>query len=162
MKKVEIKNLLMIKVSLLLTQNNIVLKTDVNSTAAQLLEKKAYWQYLFFSSDIKKDEKWFKVIAHNIFTEIFNNAEDMKLLKEEIKIYNLDFKLLCLLSWLSSKETRQQKMHFSVVLIFKTEKEAFKALRSKLLIAEISIKTAEYTANKSSDQCKACQRFEHL
>ena len=46
-------------------------------------------------------------------------------------------------------------MHFSVVLIFKTEKEAFKALRSKLLITEISIKTAEYIASKSSNQCKA-------
>ena len=45
-------------------------------------------------------------------------------------------------------------MHFSVVLIFKTEKEAFKALKFKLLVAEISIKTAEYTVNKSSDQCK--------
>ena len=47
-------------------------------------------------------------------------------------------------------------MHSSVVLIFKTEKEASKALRSKLLVAEISIKTAEYTAGKSSDQYKAC------
>ena len=91
----------------------------------------------------QKDEKWFKVITHNIFTEIFNNAEDIKLLKEEIKIYNLNLKLLCLLSWLSIKEIRQQKMHFSVVIIFKTEKEAFKALRFKLLIVEISIKTAE-------------------
>ena len=97
LKKAEIKNLLMIKVSLFLIQNNIVLKTNTNSTAAQLLEKKAYWQHLFFLSDIKKDEKEFKVIAHNIFTKIFNNVEDMKLLKEEIKIYNLNFKLLCLL-----------------------------------------------------------------
>ena len=140
----------------------MILKTNANSTAAQLLEKKAYWQHLFFSSDIKKDEKWFKVIAHNIFTEIFNNAEGMKLLKEEIEIYNLDLKLLCLLSWLSTEETRQQKMHSSVVLVFKTEKEASKALRSRLLIAEISVRTAEYTASKSSDQCKAYQRFEHL
>ena len=109
---------------------------------------------MFFSSDIKKDEKWFKVIAYNIFTEIFNNAEDMKLLKEEIEIYNLDFKLLCLFSWLSTEETKQQKMHFSVVLVFKTEKEAFKVLRFRLLIVEISVKTAKYTASKFSDQCK--------
>ena len=42
-------------------------------------------------------------------------------------------------------------MHFSVVLIFKTEKEAFKAFRSKLLIAEISVKTVKYIATKSFD-----------
>ena len=42
-------------------------------------------------------------------------------------------------------------MHFSVVLIFKTEKEVFKALRSKLLIAEISIKIVKYTVSKSSN-----------
>ena len=53
-------------------------------------------------------------------------------------------------------------MHFSVVLTFKTEKEAFKALKSKLLITEISVKTAEYTVSKFSNQCKAYQRFEHL
>ena len=47
-------------------------------------------------------------------------------------------------------------MHSSVVLVFKTEKEASKALRFKLLIVEISVKTAEYTVSKSSDQCKAC------
>ena len=42
-------------------------------------------------------------------------------------------------------------MHFLIVLVFKTEKETFKALRSRLLVAEISIKTAEYIVNKSSD-----------
>ena len=53
-------------------------------------------------------------------------------------------------------------MYSLVVLVFKTEKEAFKALKSKLLIVEISIRTAEYTVNKFSDQCKAYQRFKHL
>ncbi|KAL8690703.1 MAG: hypothetical protein Q9224_004345 [Gallowayella concinna] len=41
LKKAEIKNLLVVKVSLSLTQNNIVLETDANSTAAQLLKKKS-------------------------------------------------------------------------------------------------------------------------
>ena len=45
-------------------------------------------------------------------------------------------------------------MHFSVVLVFKTEKEAFKVLKFKLLIAEISIKIVEYTVSKSFNQYK--------
>ena len=53
-------------------------------------------------------------------------------------------------------------MHFSVVLIFKIEKEAFKALRFKLLITEISVKTVKYIISKSSDQYKAYQKLKHL
>ena len=53
-------------------------------------------------------------------------------------------------------------MHFLIVLIFKTEKEASKALRFKLFIAEISVKIVKYTVNRSSNQYKAYQRFEHL
>ena len=46
-------------------------------------------------------------------------------------------------------------MYFSVILIFKTEKEASKTFKSKLFIAVISVKTAEYIVNKSSNQYKA-------
>ena len=49
-------------------------------------------------------------------------------------------------------------MHASAVIAFDSEEAAQKALKKRLLIAGISIKTAIFEA-KSSDQCLKCQKF---
>ncbi len=35
-------------------------------------------------------------MIHNIFTAIFNTVNDIQLVKEELKIFNKDLKLICL------------------------------------------------------------------
>src|SRR5437667_9785877 len=51
-------------------------------------------------------------------------------------------------------------MHASAVIAFDSEEAAQKTLKKKLLIADISIKTAVFKA-KSSEQCLKCQKFNH-
>jgi len=45
---------------------------------------------------VKKDEKWYKVVAHGISTAIFNIPNGMQLAKEEIETFNKELKLACL------------------------------------------------------------------
>jgi len=80
----------------------------------------------------------------------------MQLVKEEIEIFNKDLKLTCLSTWLTSEEIQSQKVHFSVILTFKSDQETKKVLRNKLIIAEVSVKTAVYNVSKSTDQCNKC------
>ena len=47
-------------------------------------------------------------------------------------------------------------MHFSAVIAFATQEEAQKALRTKVMITEISVRTAEYINNKPYDQYQKC------
>ena len=51
-------------------------------------------------------------------------------------------------------------MHASAVIAFDSEEAAQKALKKRLLIADISIKTAVFEA-KSSEQCLKCQKLDH-
>src|SRR5437762_5288525 len=51
-------------------------------------------------------------------------------------------------------------MHASAVIAFDSEKAAQKTLKKKLLIADISIKTAVFEA-KNSKQCLKCQKLDH-
>jgi hypothetical protein len=74
--------------------------------------------------------------------------------KDEIETFNKDLKLACLPVWLTSEEARQGKLHESVILAFKSEEEAKKALRNQLVIAGVSVRTAVYLVSKLTDQCK--------
>ena len=47
-------------------------------------------------------------------------------------------------------------MHFSAVIAFATQEEAQKALRTRVIVAKISVHTIKYTDNKSHDQCQKC------
>jgi len=48
-----------------------------------------------------------------------------------------------------------------VILVFNSDQEIKKALRNRLIIAEVSVKTAVYNVNKSMNQCNKCQQFGH-
>jgi hypothetical protein len=52
-------------------------------------------------------------------------------------------------------------MHASAVIAFDSEEAVQKALKKRLLIAGISIKTAVFEA-KSSEQCLKCQKFNYI
>ena len=68
-------------------------------------------------------------MIYNIFTAIFNTANDMQLIKEELKIFNKDLKLICLFTQLTSEEVQSQKVHFLVILIFDSDQEVKKSLK---------------------------------
>jgi hypothetical protein len=52
-------------------------------------------------------------------------------------------------------------MHASAIITFDSEKVVQKTLKKKLLITEISIKTAVFEA-KNSKQCLKCQKLDYV
>jgi len=93
-------NLSIMVVTLTMSQSksNIVITTLSETTAEDLLKHQKIWQHVLDFTKVKKDEKWYKVVAHRIFTAIFNTPNEMQLVKEEIETFNKDLKLACLLT----------------------------------------------------------------
>jgi len=160
LKTVKINNVLVSTVAISQSEASIVFTTS-EGTAEDLLQHQDVWKSLFDFTEVKKDEKWHKVVAHEIPTSIFNNKNGLNLVKDEIETFNKDLKLACLPVWLTSEEARQGKLHESVILAFKSEEEAKKAVRNWLVIAGVSVRTAVYLVIKLTDQCKRCQKFGH-
>jgi hypothetical protein len=52
-------------------------------------------------------------------------------------------------------------MHGSVLIAFESKIEAEKALRNRLQIAGISVRTTEFILARPTDQCHRCQQFGH-
>ena len=78
------------------------------------------------------------------------------MLKEEVKLFNKELKLVTESVWLSTEENKHNKMHSLVVIAFATQEEAQKALRTRVIVTEISVHTIKYTDNKSHEQCQKC------
>ncbi len=70
--------------------------------------------------------------------------EGLELLKNEIEIFNPYLKLMKKPSWLCSKETRQSKLHASIVIAVENTEQANYALHNKLYIAGLWLKTQKY------------------
>ena len=157
-KTAKIDNLLVSTVALSQSGASMVFTTS-EGTADDLLKHQKVWESLFDFTEVKKDEKWYKVIAHSVPTDVFDN--NMALIKEEIELFNKDMKLATMPQWLTSEEARKNKMHASIILSFKTNQEVQRALRNRLIIAGTSVRTAVYQVSKPSDQCKKCQKFGH-
>ncbi len=139
--------------------NNIVLTILEKYTADALLAQRAIWEHVF---DVKKDEKWHKIVIHSLETEIFNTETGMENLKTEIESFNLESKLIINPIWLSKSENRLRNRHASAILAFRTEAEAQRHLKKRLLAARSTYRTAEYRDYRPNDQCQKCQTFEHL
>jgi len=154
-------NIMVATVTMSQSKSNIVITTMPETTAEDLLKHQKIWQHVLEFTKVKKDEKWYKVVAHGISTAIFHTENGMQLLKEEVETFNKDFKLVCLPTWLTSEEVQSQKAHSSVILAFGSDQEAKKALRNRLIIAGVSVKTAIYNVSKPTDQCNKCQQFGH-
>ena len=161
LKTAKIDNLLVATVAISQSGASIVFTTS-EGTAEDLLKHQHVWSLLFDFTEIKKDEKWYKIVAHGIPTAFFNIKEGMQLVKDEVETFNKDIKLAMLPHWLTSEEARQGKQHGSIVLTVKTNQEVQNALRNRLIIAGTSVRTAVYTTCKPTDQCRKCQKFGHL
>ena len=148
-------NIMVATVSMSQSKSNIVITTMPEMTAEDLLKHQKIWQHTLDFTKIKKDEQWYKVVAHGISTAIFNNPNGMQLVKDEIETFN-QLKLACPPTWLTSEEVRSQKAHSSVILAFGSNQEAKKAVRNRLIIAGTSVKTTAYKVSKPTDQCNKC------
>ena len=141
---------------------NLSLTTTEQFTAKDLLDQRAHWEGLFSAKSMVKDTKWHKVIMHTLPTEVFNNQNGLKLLRDELELFNPGLKLVRDPIWLSTEENRMVKHHASAIIAFNTEEEARKALRCRLVAAGSSFRTSEYREYKASDQCQKCQSYGHL
>jgi len=69
------------------------LTTTADYSAEFLIQHEKIWQNQFKFSGFLKDKAWFKVVAHEILTEIFNHTQSLQLLKQEIEIFNKIYSL---------------------------------------------------------------------
>jgi hypothetical protein len=139
---------------------DIVLSTTEKFDAEFLKKNEAIWKPLFTFNRAIRDTTWSKVVAHMIPTSIFNVEGGMDLLQEELQVFN-GLNPITKPVWLSSPENRAKKMHGSVLLAFENKIEAEKALRNRLQIAGISVRTTEFILARPTDQCHRCQQFGH-
>ena len=95
LKAVKVDNVLVSTVAISQSGASIVFTTS-EGTAEDLLQHQHVWKSLFDFTEVKKDEKWHKIVAHGISTSIFNNSNGMTLVKDEIETFNKDLKLACL------------------------------------------------------------------
>ncbi len=91
----------------------------------------------------------------------FSASNDLSILRDEIEIFNSDFKLLRNSNWLSSEENRQEKRHASIVFAVDSAEQAQKAIKKKLYIAEVQLVAESYKLAETKTQCQKCQRLEH-
>ncbi len=59
-----------------------------NYNADFLIQHEKIWSKHFKYVITCKDFVWYKIVAHDIFTDIFNCSKELALLKQEIEIYN--------------------------------------------------------------------------
>ena len=138
------------------TGQNIVLTTSPENTAEDLLNNKSTWEHLFDPRKVRKDESWFKVIAHGINIATFD--ENMQYLQDEIQKFNSNMQLCDIPRWLA--RDRQNKIKSSVVLTFNDRNMALNALKG-VNIAGRHCDTEIFTSVRPNTQCINCQKFGH-
>ncbi|CUS06617.1 unnamed protein product, partial [Tuber aestivum] len=79
----------------------------------------------------------------------------------DIETYNTNLQLAAAPRWLTKQEARVGKLHSSLVLSFKSQKELKHALRNRLIIAGTPVRTSEFVDTRPSTQCRNCQKFGH-
>ena len=135
---------------------NLVLETKAGYTAEQLQDTYNTWSNVLSASQPIVFEKWYKVVAHGVPTDFFADAggEQMQLdaLQEDIEEYNTGLKLATSPRWLTRADKRADKHHSSLVLAFKTPQDAKTALKNKLIVAGIQVKTTAYQEMKKPKQ----------
>ena len=72
------------------------------------------------------------MIIHDISIKIFNQENDMQLLKEEIKIFNNGLNFIKNSKWIFTIENRQTKKYNSVLIFFETKEKTEKAIQNRL------------------------------
>ena len=115
------------------TGQKIVLTTSPDNTAEDLLNNKSIWEHLFDPRTVRKDESWFKVVAHGVNIATFD--ENMQYLQDEIQKFNSNMQLCDVPRWLA--RDRHNKIKSSVVLTFNDRNMALNALKGAISRADI-------------------------
>ncbi len=135
---------------------SIVLTTMSEYNADFLLEKQQIWEEIFSQNikSVEKNIKWQSILS-------FSSSDDLSILRNEIEIFNSDFKLLRDSNWLSFEENRQKKRHASIIFAVDNAEQAQKAIKKKLYIAELQLVAESYKSAETKTQCQKCQKLEH-
>ena len=145
--------------------NNIVIEVKHGHTAAELKENQSVWSHLVPGlQEVVVRERWYKLVAHSVSTDLIvadSEEKQMEAFKEDIETYNNDIHLAAPPRWLTKAESRAGKLHSSLVLSFKTQRELKYALRNRLVIAGTAVKTSEFLDIRPSTQCRNCQKYGH-
>ena len=89
------------------------------------------------------------MICHGIPIAEFSASDSIALVSEEIKTFN-SLNTIGKPYWLTSSESRKSQRFGSIVVAFKTEAEANKAIRNRLYITRISVRiTKHYSTSKT-------------
>ncbi|SLM33943.1 hypothetical protein LPUS_02573 [Lasallia pustulata] len=120
LKQAKINNVLVSTVAVSRTGASIVVTTAEGNTAEDLLKHKAIWEPELDLAQIKKNNKWHKILLHGLPTAVFNTKDVTKPV------------------WLSTAENRQNKMHASAIISVATQEEAQNTLRTRVVVAGIA------------------------
>ena len=87
---------------------SLCVTTAEENTAEDLLKHKAVWelQLNLNLTQVRKNSKWHKIVLHKLPTAVFNKAQGLKMLKEEVKLFNKGIKLVTEPVWLSTEKNR--------------------------------------------------------
>lgn len=142
--------------------NNCIVTTTAQYSGSFLLDKIDIWKNTIHFAKAQLDEPWFKVILHGIPTADFNTEGGMDLIHTEITTFNEGYTPIGTPYWLTSQDKRANQRAGSVVVAFKTELEAKRAIRHRLYVAGISVRVEKLFSTPKTTQCSNCQSFGHL
>ncbi len=74
----------------------------------------------------------------------FSTDDGLYLLKQKIKIFNPEIKLMKTSQWFSLEENRVNKLHKSIVVQLKDQEMAEKVIKFRLFLDRISVKAEKY------------------
>src|SRR6266498_508041 len=91
----------------------------------------------------------------------FSTDDGLYLLKQKIKIFNPEIKLMKTSQWFSLEENRVNKLHKSIIVQLKDQEMAEKVIKFRLFLDGISVK-AKKKYRHQAIQYQKCQNFGHL
>ena len=96
LKTAKVENVLVLTVTVFRTDASIVVTTAEGNTAEELLKHRAVWesQLNLNLTQVRKNSKWHKIVLHKLSTAVFNTAQRLKMLKEEVELFNKGIKLV--------------------------------------------------------------------
>ena len=108
LKTAKVENVLVLTVTVSRTDASIVVTTVKENTAEDLLKHRAVWesQLNLNLTQVRKNSKWHKIVLHKLSTAVFNTAQGLKMLKEEVELFNKGIKLVTEPVWLSTEKNR--------------------------------------------------------
>jgi hypothetical protein len=143
--------------------NNLILTCIKGCTAKEMMEVQNIWRNTLCNhQDIKMDEKWIKILAHQVPTFLNNLPITMEQLQQDIQMFNPGIKLQTCPRWLVTNPYEKGKQHSSVVLSLPSQEAAKSILKSGLFIFGTSVRVAKYIDSRPDTQCRNCLRFGHV